>query len=107
MFVHEKLHLKKLSGDIIPSGQKLFERYGKSTPKGHPDNTDPHHFTEPVNSHMSPLERLNSMQVRVRAGYATMQELAAREAAAAAGNKPEAETNSNAETTKETTSEKA
>lgn len=102
MFVHQKLHLKKLSGDIIPSGQKLFERYGKSTPKGHPDNTDPHHFTEPVNSHMSPLERLNTMQVRVRAGYATMQELAAREAAAAAGDKPEVETPKSEKSTKET-----
>ena len=34
----------------IPSARKLFERYGYSLTKdGHPDNTDPYHFSEPSN----------------------------------------------------------
>ncbi len=34
----------------IPSARKLFERYGYSlTRDGHPDNTDPYHFSEPSN----------------------------------------------------------
>lgn len=94
MFVHKEFRLKKLSGDIMPSGRALYERYGSSEPKGHPDNTDPYHFTTPVNEHVGLLEKLNSVRVRVRSDYAaTLQELAAQEIGAAqAEPAPEADT---------------
>lgn len=84
MFVHPELQLKKLSGDVIPSGRQLFERYGLSSPKGHPDNTDPYHFGSPSNLHVTQFDKLNSMVLRIRDGYATLDELSAKNAAEAA-----------------------
>lgn len=65
MFVHPDLHLNKLSEVRIPSGKQLFERYGFSQPTGHPDNTNPRHFSEPSNKPINALQKLQSVVSRV------------------------------------------
>lgn len=84
----------------MPSGRALYERYGSSEPKGHPDNTDPYHFTTPVNEHVNLLDKLNSVRVRVRSDYySTMQELSAKEMQSAQDETlPEADTKTAKET---------
>lgn len=44
------LRLKELKIVKIPSNSKLVEQFGLKAAKGHPDNTDPEHFTDPVNA---------------------------------------------------------
>ena len=56
----------KFTAVPVATAKKLFETYGFSRATvGHPDNTDPYHFTDPSNPVASPLEELGRVNTSV------------------------------------------